>query len=331
MPSPEALAEIEAIRARPRKSADAPMDLAADRAAWAEEAAKEPLPEGTEITEEVVGGVSCERIVAPPAEDVARERIAAEAAQWAAVGASAGAAPGPVRGGDAAGLLLFLHGGGYTSGGPVTHRKLAAHLSARTGLPVLLPDYRLAPEAPFPAALEDALAVTRALLQDGQEPETLALGGDSAGGGLAAALMLKLKDEGLPQPACAVLLSPWTDILARGGSYEANVPHDPSMDAARLREAGRLYTGEADPLDPLISPLEGELSGLPPLLIHVGGAELMLDDSLAFAERARDAGAEVELTVWDGMWHVHHHALTVPEAQEAVAEAAAFIRAKLPG
>ncbi|MGZ9810420.1 alpha/beta hydrolase [Pseudoroseicyclus sp. H15] len=327
MPSPEAQAEIAAIRARPRPDKS---DLAADRARWQAEAAEEPLPEGTSITEEHIGGVFCERVTAPPAGEAERERLAIEAAQWAATGASAGAAPGAVGEPKDGGLVLFFHGGGYISGAPLTHRKLAAHISAVSGLPVLLPDYRLAPEHPYPAAVEDAKAVYAALLADGVAPERLAIGGDSAGGGLAAALMLSLPEAGLPQPACAILLSPWTDILARGESYETNVPHDPSMEAEGLRDAGRQYTGCADPLDPLVSPVEGYLSGLPPLLVHVGGAELMLDDSRLYAERAEAAGTPVTLKVWEGMWHVHQHAmLTVPEARDAVTDIGAFITAHL--
>lgn len=296
MLSPEARAVIAELRAAPPKPERNPPR---DRADWIARALADPPPPDTVIEALTTGGIACERVAAPEA-----------------------------RG---AGLILLLHGGGYVSGCPITHRKMAAGFSRAAGLPVLVPDYRLAPENPAPAAVEDALAVTEALYRDGQDPARLAVVGDSAGGGLAAALFLALKARGLPLPACGVLMSPWTDILARGDSYAGNRAADPSMIVERLRDAGRLYTGAGDPLDPLTSPIEGDLSGLPPLLIQVGGDEVMLDDSTVFAERARAAGVAVECEVWAGFWHVfQNHAPRVPEAVEAVARSAAFIQRHLP-
>ncbi|WP_373353644.1 alpha/beta hydrolase [Pseudoroseicyclus sp. CXY001] len=323
MPSPEALAEIGRLRARSEAPA-ATLDEA--RAAWAAEAAAEPLPEGTQISAETIGGIACERVTAP---GVAPPAGAQEAAEWAALGALSGGAPGAMPPGNI-GLIVLLHGGGYVSGSPVTHRKLAAHLSAASRLPVIVPDYRLAPEHPFPAGLDDAHAVWQALTGGGLGPERIVLCGDSAGGGLALALMLRLKAEGAAQPAGAALLSPWTDLLSRGDSFESNRDSDPSMTRQSLMEAAAHYTGEADPLDPLLSPVEAELGGLPPLLVHVGGNEIMLSDSLALVRKAETAGVSTTLTLWDGLWHVHQHALPqVPEAAAAVAEIAAFARERL--
>jgi monoterpene epsilon-lactone hydrolase len=292
MPSPEALAEIALLRAQPVKTERNPPQ---DRAEWIARALADPPPADTAIVAETWGGVGCERVTAP--------------------------------GADGAGLVILLHGGGYVAGCPITHRKMAAQLSDAAGVPVLVPDYRLAPENPYPAGLDDALAVARAV---GTGPG-VALAGDSAGGGLAVALCLALRDAGAALPACAVLFSPWTDILARGASYAANATVDPSMNAGRLRDAGRLYVGGGDPLDPLVSPLEADLAGLPPMLVQVGGAELMLDDSTVFAERLRAAGGVVACEVWPDLWHVFHNAAPrVPEAVEAIARAGAFLRRHLP-
>jgi acetyl esterase/lipase len=289
--SPEARAVISELRAEPPKP---DRDPPRDRADWIARALADPPPPDTRIDPETWAGIACERVSAPSA--------------------------------GAGGLILLLHGGGYVAGCPVTHRKLAARLSQAAALPVLVPDYRLAPENPAPAAVEDACAVTEALYRDGLAPGRLAVAGDSAGGGLALALFLSLKARGLPQPACGALMSPWTDILARGASYTGNAAADPSMVVTRLRDAGRLYTGPGDPLDPLISPIEADLAGLPPLLIQVGGAEVMLDDSTVFADRARAAGVAADCEVWDGLWHVfQNHAPRVPEAGRALDALGAFI------
>ena len=296
MPSPEAVAVIAELRAAPPK---ARRDPPRDRADWIARALADPPPAGTRISAGRHAGVDCETVLA------------------------AGLVPGD-------GLLLLLHGGGYVSGCAITHRKLAAQLSAAAGMPVLVPDYRLAPEHPAPAAVQDVLAVTRALYAAGQSPARLAVAGDSAGGGLAAALFLALKAAGQPLPACGVLMSPWTDILAAGESYDANRTADPSMTVERLREAGRLYVGGGDPRDPLVSPILGDLAGLPPMLVQVGGDEIMLDDATVFAERVRAAGGIAECDVRDGLWHVfQNHAPRVPEAVEAIDRAGAFIRGHL--
>ncbi len=258
------------------------------RAAWTEEAAAVGVPEGTIIEELALGGVFSERVT------------------------PAGTKPG-------SGSFLLLHGGGYVSGNCITHRRMAANLSGVTGLEVFVPDYRLAPEHPFPAAVDDALLAYEGLLDRGVDPARLVVGGDSAGGGLSAALLLGLKERGWPMPRCAVLMSPWTDILARGQSYVDKRNVDPAIDPDDLREAGRDYTGQNDPEHPQISPIGADLSGLPPMLIQVGGDETMLDDSTGFAEKAAEAGVEVTLEVWPELWHVWQgEAPEVPEAVEAM-------------
>lgn len=270
------------------------------RARWTAEAMAEALPENTGIEAMKLGGVPTERVVHADAEGT--------------------------------GTFLLLHGGGYRAGNCITHRKMASYLSQATGMQVYVPDYRLAPEHPFPAAVDDAEAAYRGLLEMGMEPGELVVGGDSAGGGLAAALFLVLREKKLPQPVCGILLSPWTDILCRGASYELKVSEDPAIDPEGLREAGREYTGDADPEHPMLSPVGADLSGLPPLLIHVGESETMLDDSTVYARLAADAGVDVTLEVWPGMWHVWHGSVPdVPESVAAIETIGTYVRARLAG
>lgn len=225
--------------------------------------------------------------------------------------------------------FLLLHGGGYTAGSPKTHRKLAASLSRAANARVLTPAYRLAPEHPFPAGLKDAIKAYGWLLDQGYEARNIVVGGDSAGGGLALSMLLALRNAGAALPRAAVLMSAWTDLTVSGASYERHKRLDPSVTRKGLREAAKLYAGKMDPAEPRLSPLFADLTGLPPLLLHAGGDELMLDDSRVFAERARAAGVDVTLRIYDGMWHVHHHAAPeVPEAGAAINDIAAFIRSQ---
>jgi acetyl esterase/lipase len=223
--------------------------------------------------------------------------------------------------------MLYLHGGGYFACSPQTHRSITGAYAIR-GLSVFTPDYRLAPEHPFPAALEDALAVYRAMLT--RFPAGFALGGDSAGGGLALALLLAAKAEGLPMPACAVLFSPWTDLAGTGASITTNLKRDSMLFAPRLAEAADIYLAGADPKNPLASPLYGELAGLPPMLIQVGRPEILLDDSTRLAARARAAGVPAELTIWENLPHVWQVSqIFLPESRQALDQAAAFAKARL--
>ncbi|MFN4311962.1 MAG: alpha/beta hydrolase [Ferrovibrio sp.] len=208
--------------------------------------------------------------------------------------------PDKVRRGRA---LLYLHGGGYICGAPRTHRAITARLAKRLEVAVFALDYRLAPEHPFPAALEDALRAWRWLMAEGYRPDRIWLAGDSAGGGLALALMLACKREGLPQPAAAALFSPWTDLTGSGAAMEDNVDRCAWFLPRQIHFAADLYAGKTPKADPLVSPLYGELSGLPPLHLHVSDSELLRDDSLRLAELARTAKVQVNLKLWHGLPH----------------------------
>lgn len=244
--------------------------------------------------------------------------VAGRPAEWVA-------APG-ARADEA---LLYLHGGGYCIGSIASHRLLAAELSRAAGLRVLLLDYRLAPEHPFPAAVDDAVAAYRALLDQGCDRRRLAIAGDSAGGGLTAATLLALRDGDTPLPAAAVLLSPWLDLSQSGESMDSRADADPMVQRAPLQRMADAYLAGADPRTPLASPLFADLRHLPPLLIHVGTAETLLDDSRRFAERARAAGVDATLEVWDDMIHVWHAFGFLPEARDANARVGAFLRQRL--
>ena len=224
-------------------------------------------------------------------------------------------------------VILYLHGGGYCVGSPRTHRDFAWRLSAASAARVLLLDYRRAPEHPFPTAVHDTVAAYRWLLEQGIEPAHLALAGDSAGGGLALAAMVQLRDEGTPLPAAAALLSPWVDLALTGGSLHSRAGEDPILTLAQLEEFARLYLGNTDPRVPLASPLYADLTGLPPLLIQAGSAEILLDDAVRLAERAEAAGVEVTLDIWPELIHVWQgFAGFLPEGQTAVTQIGAFIR-----
>jgi len=229
-------------------------------------------------------------------------------------------------GGAAAGTLLYLHGGGYFACSAFTHRSITAAYAIR-GLRVFAPDYRLAPEHLFPAAVEDALAVYRGLLESGFAPERLSIGGDSAGGGLALATLLGAKAAGLPMPACALLFSPWTDLAGTGASLHTNRQRDAMLVSDKLHEGAGFYLNGADARNPLASPLYGDLAGLPPLLIQVGDTEILLDDSTRLADAARAAGVTVDLKIWENMPHVWQVSqFFLPEARQALNEAAAFAK-----
>ncbi|MCB0417654.1 MAG: alpha/beta hydrolase [Bdellovibrionaceae bacterium] len=235
-----------------------------------------------------------------------------------------------VEGEQQAGCLLYFHGGGYFMGSIATHRGFGLRLSFRSKRPVYLIEYRLAPENPYPAALEDALASYRALTEI-HPPKSIVIGGDSAGGGLALALLLKLKEMGGPFPSGVFCLSPWTDLSCSEESHRFNSKNDYMFQPEHFEQWAPLYLGKESPTHPLISPLYGDPSGLPPLFIQVGASEMLLDDSRSFARKAREAGVEVELEVWDGMQHVWQIALPhLPESKQAVQKMLAFINKRLP-
>ncbi len=222
--------------------------------------------------------------------------------------------------------LLYLHGGGYYNGSLTTHQGLAASIAGKANVPLLLIDYRLAPEHPFPAAVEDATRAYRWLLHRGMTPERISLAGDSAGGGLVVGAMLELKSSGEALPAAGVCLSPWFDLAMTGESIRTKASVDPILRPSDMPFVAWCYLGSADPETPAASPLYGNLAGLPPILIQVGTDEILLDDSRQFAEKARQMGVSVRLDIWDRMIHVWHaYARVVPEARRAIADIGEFL------
>jgi acetyl esterase/lipase len=244
--------------------------LAERRAAFDAEMSAVPLPPGCTTARLDLGGVPAERITHPAA------------------------APGR--------LLFYLHGGGHVFGSLATHRHLVSRLAVAAGVPAIHVDYRLAPEHPYPAGLDDAVAAYRQVLATGIFPESIVVGGESAGGNLAVALLLKARDLGLPQPGGLYLLSPWLDMTASGESYEKLAHRDPMIARDGIALVAATYLGgRAD--DPFTSPIRADPAGLPPMLIQVGSDEVLLSDSLTFAANAAMAGIEVKLHVWPEMPH----------------------------
>ena len=224
-------------------------------------------------------------------------------------------------------VVLYFHGGGYIIGSPRTHRPMLAELSQSSAARVLALDYRLAPEHPFPAAVEDALAAYHWLLNEGYDPARIAVAGDSAGGGLTVAMMVQARYVGLPMPAAAVCVSPWVDMEGLGESMETRAEVDPMVMKEGLLLSAKTYLGGSDPRAPLAAPLYADLRGLPPILIQVGDAEVLLDDSTRLAGVAREAGVEVQMKVWDDMIHVWHlFAPILPEGKQAISQAGEFIK-----
>jgi len=222
--------------------------------------------------------------------------------------------------------VLYLHGGSFNSGSIVSHRTLAANVALAAKARSLLIDYRLAPEHPFPAAVEDAVAAYDWLLAQGYDPGQIVVSGDSAGGTLALALLLYLRDRNSPLPAAAVCLSPAPDLTFSGESWLFNARKDLMLDVKKERKAVEIYLRGADPRAPLASPTFGDLRGLPPLLIQVGSHELLLSDCTRLADKARAAGVDVRLEVWPGMQHEWQFAAKfLPEGRRAIANIAAFV------
>ncbi len=244
-------------------------------------------------------------------------------------GTSGGIAGEWVRPADgiSAGTVFYLHGGGYIACSPRTHRRITGSF-AGSGLSVFAPEYRLAPEHPFPAAVDDAVDAYLGLLADGVPARGLVVGGDSAGGGLALALLLSLRDAGHPLPAGAVLFSPWTDMTGTSATLRSNARRDALFPGEGMERLSAPYLVTTDPANPLVSPLFGDLRGLPPLLLHVGSHEVLLDDSRRLAERARAAGTAVTLRTWPVVPHVWQM-FRMPEAAVSLDAAAAFARDRL--
>lgn len=274
---------------------------------------------------------------APRSIDEMRSAMASLAGVFEGIPTPPGVAQDPVDAGGVPGFwfrppearptaaILYLHGGGYVMGSVATHRSLIARLALATGVSVLALDYRLAPEHPFPAAIDDVDAAYRWLRAAGLSPERIVFAGDSAGGGLVLGSLVALRDRGVPLPAAAIVLSPLADLELTGGSTRRGID-DPMVDIAGTRLMAAAYLkGGTNPRDPRASAIHADYRGFPPLLIEVGTREILLDDALRVAERARAAGVDVELVVADGLTHVwplHPH---LPEARESVERMAGFV------
>ena len=261
------------------------------------------------ISERVPADVICEKVKAGGVD-----------AEWIA-------APGA----NADRVILYLHGGGYVIGSINTHRAMVSRIARASNARALAIDYRLAPEHPFPAAVEDATAAYRWLLAQGYKPGKIVIAGDSAGGGLTIVLLLAIRDAGLPMPAGAVPISPWTDLEGTGESVHTRAARDVMVNMENLTSSAKQYYGTHDPKDPLVSPVHGNFRGLPPMLIQVGDAEILLDDATRVAKSAKAAGVDVELEVWDEMPHVWHvFAKLLPEGQQAIDKIGKFVIARTP-
>lgn len=240
----------------------------------------------------------------------------------------------PVRGewveageGKSGNVILYLHGGAYIAGSPRTHRPLTVELARSTGARVLALDYRQAPEHAFPAWIDDALTAYQHLLKQGQRPEHIVVAGDSAGGNLALVLLLRLRELQLPMPAGAVCLSPWTDLACRYHSHSLNAGLEAMLNPVALKALGLHHIGDRDPKDPLLSPAYADLTGLPPLMVHVGSREILLDDARAIKRNAKKAGVRLRYREWADMPHVFplfHRFL--PEGRKAIADISDFVK-----
>jgi len=293
MPSQEFKQVLELIKSMPDTSG---LTMEERRAGMEEGAAIMPLAEGVIVEKLTIGNMPAEWII--PAETKNDS------------------------------IVLYLHGGGYCIGSINTHRSMVSFIAKTAKAKALMIDYRLAPENPFPAAVEDAVAAYRWLLGEGISPQRLIVSGDSAGGGLTMATLVDLKDKGEPLPAAAVVLSPWVDLEGIGDSMTSKAEVDPIVQKEGLLEMTDAYLGGVDSKNPLAAPLYADLKGLPPLLIQVGSAETLLDDSTRLADLAKKAGMEVVLEEWEDMIHVWQYnvAMNVPESIEAVDKIAGFIQ-----
>lgn len=228
-------------------------------------------------------------------------------------------------------VILYFHGGGYVYGSPATHQAMVARLCAAAGARALLVDYRLAPEHPYPAAIEDALNAFRWLLSMGINPDEIVIAGDQAGGGLAAALLMALRDHQDYMPAAGVLISPWTDLSMSGWSIHANARKDPFVNLKTLSYCAQLYLRGIPPLDALASPYHGYFEGLPPMLVQTSSGEMLHDDALGFARRAEAAGVDITFEAYDTSLHVAPFFPHVPEGRAATERAGYFIRQMTAG
>ena len=293
MPSREMLEAAAAMRAAPAFDPDTGID--ALRAVMEEMDPLATVPEDVTWSDFDAGGVPARHVAAPGVRDD--------------------------RG------VLYFHGGGYVAGSLDSHTELMGCIARACRAPVLGIDYRLAPEHPYPAAVDDAVASYERLLGNGIDPARVVIGGDSAGGGLTLACLLALRSAGTPLPAGAILISPWTDLSGSGGSMQGRLAADPMLSGDLLAPMATAYAGEAGLTDPGVSPLFGDLACLPPLLVQVGDDEVLLDDSTRLAERAETVGVSVRLHVFEGAFHVFQMFPTLPESREALEEMGRFFDA----
>ena len=290
MASPQLQQTLDMFKEMGAKMAEA-KDINAMRAIMIEA----PAPAGVTCTPVEVGGVSAEWSVAD--------------------------------GADQDKVILYVHGGGYVMGSAGSHRDMTGRLSQAAGARVLSLNYRLAPEHPFPAPVDDSVAAYRWLLGQGIQASNIAIAGDSAGGGLALAALIAIRDAGEPVPAAGIGISPWVDMEGTGESMTTRAAVDPVVQKEGLLGMAKLYLGDADPKNPLAAPLHANLAGLPPLLIQVGDSETLLDDATRITERARKADVDVTLKIWDEMPHVWHlFAPILPEGRQAIEEIGAFFK-----
>ncbi len=296
MASPQLQMAIDAFKMMGEQMAKAGADIKALRAVM-ESASAFPSAGDTKCTPVNAGGVPAEWIAANGA---ANDRV-----------------------------ILYVHGGGYVMGSIATHRETVARLSKAAKSRALALDYRLAPEHPFPAAVDDAVAAYRWLLAQDIKPSRIVVAGDSAGGGLTLATLLAIRDAQLPSPAAGVCISPWVDMEGTGASMVTRAKADPVVQKEGLLGMAQLYLAGKDPKSPLAAPLHADLKGLPPLLIQVGDAETLLDDSTRIAEKAKGAGVSVDLEIWPEMPHVWHlFAPFLPEGQQAIEKIGQYVQAK---
>lgn len=296
MASPQLQMAIDAFKMMGEKMAQAGSDLKAMRAVM-EGMSSFPSAGDTKCTPVNAGGVPAEWISASGAAD---DRV-----------------------------ILYVHGGGYVMGSVTTHRETIARLSKAAKARALALDYRLAPEHPFPAAVDDAVAAYRWLLSQNIKPSRIVVAGDSAGGGLALATLVALRDAKVPLPAAGVCISPWVDMEGLGASMTTRAQVDPVVQKQGLLGMAQLYLGGKDPKSPLAAPLHANLEGLPPLLIQVGDAETLLDDSTRVTEKAKRSGVKVDLEIWPEMPHVWHlFAPFLPEGQQAIEKIGQYVQAQ---
>lgn len=298
MPSEAHTSVVAALRQNTALGSENDFDITQARESLEALTAATVLPDGTACEAIEIGGIPAEWIRVPNSD------------------------PGKV--------VLYLHGGGYALGSITTHRGLGARIAEASGSTVLMPDYRLAPETPFPGAVEDATATYLFLLEQGISPRHIAIGGDSAGGGLTFATLVNLRDLGHELPAAAFTLSPWVDLEGLGESMQTKAAADPMIQKDGLKRFADFYLAGANPKTPLAAPLHADLSGLPPILIQVGTAETLLDDAVRIEARLREVGGAVELEQFEDLIHVFQaFAPIVPESAEAIGKIGAFVKSHL--